>query len=110
VIPGQLEVLPDKVAETANITCIGAFVELISVCAGMLAPPEVAVRPVIPAGCVTVQLMVAPGVGEEKVTGLVVAPEQIVCGVCGVTPGAGFTVKVNAVLGPEHPLATGVTV
>jgi hypothetical protein len=54
--------------------------------------------------------MVAPGVGEAKVTGFVVAPEQIVWRVCGVTPGAGFTVKVNVVLGPEQPLATGVTV
>ena len=56
---------------------IGAFVVFISVCTGMEVVPLVA-TPVIPAGCVAVQLIVVFGVALLRLTVVVALPEQMV--------------------------------
>lgn len=108
-VPGQF-VGPVTAAVTTNVTWMGALVVLVKVIAGKVDPPLVGLNPVIPEGGVTVQPMVAPGVGDTKFTAVVVPPEHTACAGTVLTPGAGLTVTVNVVDGPGQPFEAGVIV
>ena len=90
---------------------MGALVLFTNVCAGMVVVLPPVATPVTPAGAVTVQLIVVPGVALLRVTAVEALPEQIVWSLCEkLTDGAGFTVMVKLWVVPKHPFISGVTV
>jgi hypothetical protein len=88
---------------------ISALVLFTNVCTGIVAVPLV-VTPVIPVGCVAVQLKVTPGVVLLKVIKAELLSEQMDCGTGeNTTDGLGFTVMVKVPAGIGQPLAVAIT-
>ncbi len=102
--------LPPVVAVARYCRVMGAFVLLMSVCAGMEVVPLLA-APVIPKGALQVQLKLTPGVVDVKLTAVDVNPEQMVClDRENWILGDGFTVMVKLEGKPLHKFPRGVTV
>ena len=75
--PPAQAVPPAVVAFAINSTFIGPLVMFTKVCTGIVLVP-LNIAPVIPAGCVQVQLRLAPTVAELSVTAAEGVPEQMV--------------------------------
>ena len=93
-----------------NVTYIGAVVVFVRV--PVILPVPLAVMPVTEAVLFLVQLYVVPLAPPLKATGVIVAPEQIVCddGVATTTLAVGFTSTVVVMGVPVQPFAIGVMV
>jgi hypothetical protein len=88
---------------------ISALVLFTNVCTGIVVVPLV-VTPVIPTGCVAVQLKVTPGVVLLKVIKAELLSEQMDCASAeNTTDGLGLTVMVNVCAGIGQPLAVAIT-
>ena len=98
---------PAAVGTTVITELIGVVPPLTAVNEGKVLLPEV---PEPMAGLLLVQLYVVPATVPPKVTAVVAAPLQSVWLGTVFTVGVGFTVMVNVVGVPGHPLAVGVTV
>ena len=86
-------------------------VVLVKFCEAIVVVPD-KVAPVIPAGTLVVQVILAPGVEEVRFICDVALPEQMVCvGIENTTVGLGFTFMVySAVFTHEFALAVTVKV
>jgi len=95
------------VGVTVIVAVIGAAVVLVAVKLGIL-PWPLAASPI--AVLLFVQLNIVPATVPVKLIAAVAAPLQSVWFVTGPTVALGFTVIVNVIGAPVHPLALGVTV
>lgn len=102
-VPGH----PLAVGVTVMVAVTGVVPVLVAVNTPMFPLPEAA-KPM--EGVLFVQENVLPGTGPLMLMAVLLPPLQMVWLAMAFTVGVGFTVMVNEVGVPVHPLAVGVTV